>query len=255
MAKNAASSTAKVDANTLPLFFKKPAAVDAARHGEAGLKPQENMGFAANTNSIFINMVEFPEAAKYYPIVFSDGDAPMPAVIAGLENKNYFVGADKRWKKDTYIPAYVRRYPFVFMEMPDSEEYILCVDEAAEHFQKKAGKNDLPLYVGGTPSELALNALDFCRAFQQQYDITREFSAAVKAAGLLTSTRSDAKLQNGREIRMSGFQVIDEAKFSKLPELTIMEFHKKGWLPALYFMLMSATNWRNLIALAAEVEK
>jgi len=241
--------------NDLPLFFKRPTALDARRHTNAGLAPTEDMAYATNTNSIFINSVEFAETAKHYPIVFSQAELPMPAALTGLESKNYYIGEDKQWKKGTYIPAYVRRYPFVFLELPEQERFALCVDEDATQFRNKIGKDVMPFFTDGKPSALTRNALDFCQAFQQQYEITREFCAALKKAELLTPTRSDAKLNNGREVQLSGFQVIDEAKFNKLSDDTILEFHKKGWLPLIYFVLLSASNWRGLVSLATEAEK
>lgn len=257
MAKTTASAAKPTDTqnNSLPLFFKRPTVIDADHHAQAGLVTQENMGFAANTNSIFLNCVEFAEAAKHYPIVFSGSDLPMPAALTGLETSNYFVGKNDAWEKDTYIPAYVRRYPFVLMEIPEQEKFVLCVDEEAPQFRAKGGKDTLPLFTEGKASEMALNALNFCRSFQQQYDITREFCTALKEADLLSPTRSDATLPNGREIHLAGFQIIDEGKLGKLSDAQILEFHKKGWLPLIYFVLMSASNWRSLISMATEAEK
>lgn len=241
--------------STLPLFFQSPAALDPARHDSAGLLPDDDVRFAAATNSIYINSVEFAEAAKHYPIVFSIGDNPMPVVITGLENVNYFVGDDHRWRKDAYVPAYVRRYPFVFMEVPEQDKFVLCVDESAKQFRREQGEGVRPFFVDDKPSELSLNALEFCRAFQQEFVATREFSKRVQEAGLLSPSRSDVKLNNsGRDIQLAGFQVIDQEKFNQLSDEQILEFHKKGWLPLVYFMLLSSSNWRNLVTLAAEVE-
>ncbi len=256
MAKsNANGAEAAPQSGNLPLFFKHPMPLEVARHADAGLVAEEHMGFSVDTNSVYVNAIEFAEAAKHYPIVFSGGDSPMPAVLTGLETRNYFVGKDNLWKKDVYIPAYVRRYPFVFMEVPNEDKFILCIDEEAKQFRNKPGKNVTPLFTDGNPSELSLGALEFCRVFQQQFLGTREFCAALQEAGLLSPTRSDAKLQNGRAIQLTGFQIIDEGKFNQLSDEKIVEFHKKGWLPLIYFVLMSASNWRNLISMAAEFEK
>lgn len=252
MAKTTASS--KPPVSDLPLFFKNPVAIDAERHGKAGLLPQEDMGYARATNSVYVNSVEFVEVAKHYPIVFSTGELPMPAALTGLEQTNYFIEKNGGWKKGAYIPAYVRRYPFVFMEVAEQQRFVLCVDESAAQFTSKPGKDVMPLFEDGKPSKLALNALEFCKAFQQQFEVTREFCVALKDAGLLTPTRSDAKLQNGREIQLSGFNIIDEAKFNALTDEQVLDFHKKGYLPLIYFVLMSASNWRQLIELAADSE-
>jgi hypothetical protein len=257
MAKNEAKKTNGAESSTdssLPLFFKRPVPLDAVRHAEAGIVSQTSMEFAKDTNSVFINAIEFAEAAKFYPIIFSAGEQPMPAVLTGFEQENYYIGKDGAWKKDVYVPAYVRRYPFVFMDVPKEDKLVLCIDEGAPHFREKGGKDVQPFYDNGEPSELSKNALNFCSAFQAQYHATRAFCAALQEAELFSPTRSDVKLANGREIQLSGFQVIDEKKFSTLTDEQIIDFHKKGWLPLLYFVLMSASNWRNLINLAAERE-
>lgn len=261
MAKNNSSAASKKNeaaaapAGGLPLFFKRPVPLDLKRHAKAGLTPTQDLSFAATTNSLLINAVEFVEVAKQYPIVFTMSDSVLPAAVLGLEQKNYFVDKENHWKDGTYIPAYVRRYPFVFMDMPESKQFVLCVDEEAPQFSANGGKNSLPLYDGEKPSELTRNALEFCTAFQNHYQITRNFCEDLQAADLLTPTRSDAKLFNGREIQLSGFQVIDEKKLTSLPDEKVVEFHKKGWLPLIYFAMMSASNWKRLTQMAAELEK
>jgi hypothetical protein len=254
MAKTTASAAAPQQPQ-LPLFFKTPVALDAERHADAGLLPKEDLSFSKDTNSIFLNTVEFVEAAKHYPIVFSNTEVPMPAALTGLEQTNYFLDEKGAWKADTYIPAYVRRYPFVFMEVPQQEQFVLCIDESSSAFKKKGNKDTLPLFKDGKASELSLNALEFCKAFQQQFELTREFCVALKESGLLTATRSDAKLENGREIQLTGFHIIDEKKFRELTDEQVLDLHKRGWLPLIYFVLMSSSNWRSLINMAASAEK
>ena len=240
----------------LPLFFQRPTPLDAERHAKAGLLPMTDMGFAMNTNSIVINAVEFFEAAKSYPIVFTMGDVPVPAAIVGLEQHNYFVNADKQWKDGAYIPAYVRKYPFAFMngKMEGNDAFVLCVDEASAQYKEKAAKKTQPLFENGAPSALAKNALEFCTAYQNRYKQTQQFCAGIKAAGLFSPMRSDAKLKNGREIHLGGFQMIDEAKVRALPQETVLDFFQKGWLPLLYAALMSSSNWKRLADMASQDE-
>jgi hypothetical protein len=259
MSKNSAPATktpASDEAtNGLPLFFKRPVPLDAKRHAKASLQPSQDVSFAATTNSLLVNVAEFVEAAKFYPIVFTQGESILPAVVLGLEKQNYFIDAKNNWKPETYIPAYVRRYPFVFLDVPERKQFVLCVDEAAPQYRENGGKDTLALYDGENPSELTKNALEFCTAFQNHYQVTQAFCQALKEADLLTPTRSDAKLFNGREIQLAGFQVIDEKKFGALPDDKLLDLHKKGWLPLIYFALMSASNWRNLSNMAGAREK
>jgi hypothetical protein len=256
MAKNAQTQQApKDEAANLPLFFKNPKPLDMKRHADAGLMPVQDLSFTNETNSILINAVEFFEAAKQYPIVFTQGEVPLPAVIVGLEKQNYFVNEQGSWKPEAYLPAYVRKYPFVFMDMPERKEFLLCIDEGAPQYKEKGGKDSLPLYKSGQPSELTKNALEFCTAYHNHHQLTRRFCEDLKAHDLLTATRSDAKLFNGREIHLGGFLAIDEKKVNALPDATILEFFKKGWLPLIYSALMSGSNWKKLVDMAAEREQ
>jgi hypothetical protein len=140
------------------------------------------------------------------------------------------------------------------MDIQDQSQFMLCVDEESSHFRAKAGKDAAAFFDGDKPSALSLNAMAFCTEFQEALQVTQELGRALKAANILTPTRSDAKLQNGREIVLAGFNVIDEEKLRALPDAQILEFHQKGWLPLIYIALASASNWRNLINMASLLE-
>ena len=241
--------------NGLPLFFKTPVPLDAKRHAKAGLLPAQDMYFAASTNSVVINAVEFFEACRQYPIVFTSGRDCLPAAVVGLEQKNYFVDDRGRWKEEAYIPAYVRKYPFVFMEVPERKEFMLCIDEDSSQLKINGSKDALPLYNENAPSAVTKNALEFCTAYHNHYLFTRSFCDAITKAGLLTETRSDAKLASGRELHLGGFLSIDEKRVKAMSDETVLEFFKKGWLPLIYAALMSGNNWKKLVDMAGRIEK
>ncbi|MDX1975427.1 MAG: SapC family protein [Rickettsiales bacterium] len=240
-----------------PLFYRTPVAIDIQRHAKAGILPSSNLSFAENANSVAINVVEFIEVSKFSPIVFTDGDHPTPLAILGLEQHNYFVDSKGAWKEDTYIPAYIRKYPFAFMEVAEHKQFVLCVDESAPFFcgdiSKK--KDAESFFDGDKPSALTRNALEFCTAFHNHHQLTKQFCGALKELDLLVANQTDAVLASGRKVRLSGFQVIDEKKFNELPQDVILSFHKKGWLPYVYMVLVSASNWKRILHMASKREQ
>ena len=240
--------------NPLPMFFRAPQPIDATRHAKAGLVAVKDLSFAKGTNSISINAVEFFEAAKYYPIVFTLGEVPLPGVIVGMEQQNYFIDRKGHWKADTYIPAYVRKYPFLFLDVPEQKQLVLCVDEGAPQYREKGGKDIPALFEGAAPSELCRNALEFCKSYHQHYLNTCAFGEDMKRTGLLEPMQSSMKLSNGRSISLSGFYTIDEKRVAELPEATIIDFHKRGILPLIYAAMMSASNWKRIADLAHDME-
>ena len=113
-----------------PLFYKAPRPVEASRHANSSLIEDMDLAFAAEANAIPINVVEFAVASRHYPIVFSTAEPSLPVIVSGLRTgTNAFVGTDNTWARGFYIPAYVRRYPFILMENAEQQQFILCIDE------------------------------------------------------------------------------------------------------------------------------
>src|SRR5262245_9243286 len=98
----------------LPLFYRNPQQIEPARHGMAGLREAADFGFARGTNAIALAVPELAHAARSYPVVFSKESPTVPFAIVGVhEDRNLFVDAAGKWRQGAYIPAYVRRYPFI----------------------------------------------------------------------------------------------------------------------------------------------
>ena len=127
MTKNA--TAAKTTASPFPLFYQKPEALDKKKHANVSLNKNLGFGFAKDTMAVPINTVEFAHIMLHYPIAFSTGATPTPLAIVGIkDNHNLFVNAKGEWEKDIYIPAYVRRYPFILAQDDDQKRMALCVD-------------------------------------------------------------------------------------------------------------------------------
>lgn len=250
------AKTAKKSATTekapQPLFFKKPKPLLKDRHADAGIivRTKPNYSFALRSNSVPINLPEFAEAAKSYPIVFTAGDNPIPVCILGLKKtSNLFVNPKTgAWEKDAYIPAYLRRYPFAFSSDKDNDRLVLCVDEAADVYVKKAKKNDQKFFdENGEQTELTENALKFCTQYHSDLVETQKFCQELRANKLLRDRELSIAGEKGKKpTSLSGFQTIDEEAFAKLPEAKLAEWHRNGLLSVIYFHLMSGSNWSRI---------
>jgi hypothetical protein len=170
-------------ATGLPLFYKQPRPLIAENDADLGLLATTDYGFARNANPIPLVATELSMACKHFPILFTDGDMPRMIALTGLTSgENLFVSKDGEWKTATYVPAYVRRYPFIFLESDDHSQYTLCVDEAADVIVRDG--EGAPLFENGEPAEITKSALDFCRDYQAHYAATEEFLKALQAADL-----------------------------------------------------------------------
>ena len=235
----------------LPLFYKSPRVLTPASHGNRSLRASNDFRFAANTNAVPLVAEEIPLAARHYPVVFSDEAAPHPVAILGLRGQqNLFIDSEGRWRPGAYVPAYVRRYPFIFIENDTRTELTLCVDEAADTLTEG---RDAPLFdARGEPTALTRSALAFCRDYQAQHLLAAELGRMLAQADLLIEHRADITLTDGQRLSLSGFKVIDDKRFAKLPEDTFLEWRSKGWLPLVYSHFFSIGAWSALVDRAVE---
>ncbi|MBI2204443.1 MAG: SapC family protein [Candidatus Rokubacteria bacterium] len=112
------------------LIYETVVPVSRARHGTWSVEVGADYAFSRHVNSVPLMAVEFPQAAAEYPIVFSGTDEVMPAVILGVRGtENLYLGGNGAWQA-RYVPAFVRRYPFVFSSGDDGKTFTLCIDEA-----------------------------------------------------------------------------------------------------------------------------
>ena len=235
------------DTSPMPLFYSRPIALDKAKHADHSLASNMGFGFAAHVNAVPITLVELPDAMQFYPIAFSASKPATPLAILGLRaNENLFVDAAGNWLAGTYIPAYVRRYPFIFARNDAGDRLTLCIDDAPSIVVKDTKR---PFFnADGTPTELTNNALEFCRSYQAAADQTQEFSKGLEESGILFDRHAEIRLGD-KAMTLTGFRQIDEKKYYELPESTILEWHKKLWTRFIYAHILSVGNWQRLYQL------
>ncbi|MGF1625505.1 MAG: SapC family protein [Alphaproteobacteria bacterium] len=243
---NAAPSPAgEAGAAALPPLYSKPVLIDAQKHASLSLKENGGYAFARSANVMMVNAIEFAAAARHYPIVFAGGDNPAPVVVLGMRaGQNLFVEPDGSWRRGAYVPAYARRYPFIFAESPDKSKLGLCIDQDSDLL---AESDVRPLFRNGERTPVLEQALAFSTAFQRELERTRAFTDALKSQGLLRDNRANIKMATGEQLSVTGFQVIDEAKFNALPDDIFLDWRRKGWLTLAYCHLLSTGSWVELI--------
>ena len=238
-------------AQNLPLFYNGLEPLNVTQHGKMKVRRVLRMAQVGHTHAIPVTVDEFTMVQRHYPIVFSIGDNPVPIALMGLnEGVNVFIDEEGR-PLDTslYIPAYVRRYPFVFSQVPDSDRLVLCVDEAAAQFETESSQ---PFFVDGKPSENLQRALKFTEMFHAQLDETRRFCTWLEENNMLEEKMARYDLANGESLTMRGFRLLNSEKMNLLTDVQILELHKKGWLALLYFHLQSLQHWQTLSRMVAQ---
>jgi len=227
-----------------PLFYKRPLPLSAQYHASVKIRPVMDFTFAAETNAVPVAVPEFVMAARHYPIIFI-GDDLVPSVALGLRpNDNLFVDVKGAWEVGQYIPAYVRRYPFILLGEQGDERLQLGIDDEARSNKEDA----LPLFQDGKETDVVREAIGLCEQFHAAYRFSLDCMKAIKAADIIESRSLEVTLPDGEKLNVGNFLAVNEEKFKAVPDATILDWRAKGWLHAVYFHLQSLNNWDSLLA-------
>lgn len=240
----------------LPLFYKNPVLLRFEDHRDAGLALATNFGFAREAVAIPLCIGEFAVAMRHYPIVFAIDDYASPIALVGIKReRNLFIERDGSWRAGSYVPAYVRRYPFIGTQTPDKAGQLLSIDRASDRFVgSSADQHDVERLFdeAGGPTRTAQSAMAFCRAYYADSTNTVAFGQALVAAKVLTPYHADFRLPDGSQHQVNGFSAVDEKAFRALPAETITDWHAKGWLDLVTLHLASLQSFQGLLDLNAQ---
>jgi SapC len=235
--------------NTLPLFYKELQPLSSQEHGAWRMRPLEKAPWLAEQHAIPVTVDEFSSVQRFYPIIFSLGDNPVPLALMGLnEGVNTFIDDEGNTIGDSYIPAYVRRYPYLLARLrEDSEELSLCFDPSTEALG--AFEDGESLFEDGQPSEATKAVLSFCEQFEQAGARTTAFMEDLVKSGLLMD--GEVSIQTGEDTPpyiYRGFQMVDEAKLAALTGDKLRKYMQSGLLPLVHAHLFSLTLMREIFA-------
>jgi SapC len=229
-----------------PVYYEKPVLLDRDQHRKRRVRPSNSFAFARKANSLYLAGVEFNEACKEYAIVFtrSGNGKTVPVVMLGLRaRENLFVDDEDRWT-GRYVPAFVRRYPFVLAELP-GQALGVCIDEAYAGLNETEGEALFDEKGQDTP--FLRSALDFLAQYQREYLRTEAFCQKLEQAGLLTEMNARADLVDGRSFTVGSVLVVDEKKLLALPDATALSLFRTGELHLVSMHLLSLSNMQALV--------
>ena len=229
------------------LYYEKPVLLDREKHRGRRVRATSSFAFASKANSLFLAAVEFNEACKEYAIVFTRAGSGkvVPVAMLGLRaRENLFVDADAKWDAG-YVPAFLRRYPFVLADLPGRTDLAVCVDEA---FDGLNGTDGEPLFdAQGNNTAFLQNALEFLNRYQAEYLRTEAFCQRLEQAGLLMEMNAKADLVDGRSFTVNGLMIVDEKKLMALPDAAVLPLVRSGEMHLISMHLVSLSNMQKLV--------
>ncbi len=228
------------------LFYGKPEPLSVENHGALGVSPTDRpYEFVAKSHIVPLTVTEFAPAALAYPVIFV-GEQRQPVAVMGLRpDQNLFV-ENGLFKPDAYIPAYVRRYPWMLARLhPDAQELSLCFDPTTDTIGDFEDGD--PLFENGQPSELTKNVLAFNEQFEQAAQRTSAFMQELKELDLLMEGEVTIQQDgNDQPFVYRGFQMVNEEKLAQLRGDQLRKISQSGLLPLVYAHLFSLSLMRDI---------
>lgn len=233
----------------LPLFFNDLMPLNSRDHANYKSRTLETAPWLAKAHAIPLTVDEFVQAQRNFPIVFSTGENPLPLALMGLnEGFNTFVDKDGKVSDPVYIPAYIRRYPFMLAKLQqDTDQLSLCFDPTSD----AVGEFDegRPLFENGESSEATKQILEFCQNFEAAAQRTQAFLQQIKEADLLMDGEVTIQTDgDDKPFVYRGFGMINQEKLQALSDEKVAEFNKSGLMMLIHAHMFSLDNMRTIFS-------
>lgn len=235
----------------LPLFYKDLMPLNSRDHSNWKTKPIDAATWLVGQHAIPLTVDEFVQAQRDFPIVFSSGDNPLPLALMGLnEGVNTFVNEDGKIEEPIYIPAYIRRYPFMLAKLTeDTEDLSLCFDPTAESIGEFEDGSVL-FEEEGKASQATTDILQFCEHFEQAGARTKSFVDELKKHDLLMDGEI-AISQNDNPDKpfiYRGFQMVNQEKLAEVRGDLLRTWNQNGMMPLIHAQIFSLDLMRAIFS-------
>ncbi|AMB45562.1 MULTISPECIES: SapC family protein [Methylobacteriaceae] len=227
------------------LIYERAVPVTRQRHGSWSVKAGASFDFARGVNSVPLMVAEFPNSAAEYAIVFGGAaDEIIPVALLGIrDNENLYVSESGSWS-GSYVPAFLRRYPFVFSSDNANDAdatFTLCVDEDFSGCNDE-GRGERLFDADGERTQYLQNVLGFLQAYQVQFQRTKLFVKRLQEFGLLEPMQAQFTLRSGQRSTLSGFSVVSRDRLKALSAEQLAELMQADEMELIYLHLASLRN-------------
>jgi hypothetical protein len=227
-------------------MFKTLETLDTKLHSGLTYKGLSGYAHACALVNAPLSVAEVAEASKHFPILFPIEGKLLPVALLSLENdKSSFVSKDGQWLAD-YIPAHVRRYPFVLGNTGEEGRFVVMIDRAAPQFSDSEGE---PIFVDGKPVEggIVENARNFLVEFQKLLELTEKLLQPLEEKNVLVTRQFNIQRGKDEKVAVQGFRQVDEVALGKLDDATLAAWVRSGLMAVVVAHLHSLSNAQRIL--------
>lgn len=228
------------------MIYESAVPITPARLARHSVEVGRNYGFASGVNAVPLMAVEILRAASEYAVVFTgEGENLMPAVVLGVKGEqNLYLGPDHQWTAN-YVPAFLRRYPFVFASSADDKTLTLCIDEAYPGLNTE-GRGQRLFTDNGLPTSYVQRVLNFLKEYQDHFRRTQAFGQRLRQWELLEPMTAKVLTPAGDKLALSGFMAVSRARLRALDADKLAELARSDELELIHLHLYSMRNFSSV---------
>lgn len=202
-------------------------------HDHRSVRVQAGASARYGDNQRFVPVIvgEFTHLAVHYPILLTK-DQNTGAFFAGAmlgfdEGENLFL--DERGM-ETYRPLNLQRGPF----FTAGNEVAIDLDSPR---LEVGGK---PLFTeSGEPSQYLQSIMALFRDWKPGLEMTKTFVESLVALKLVEPIDIDLAFDDGSRRKLTGLYTINQDSLRALPDATVIDLFRKGYLQLAYLMIAS----------------
>ena len=236
------------------LFYNNVVPLTPERHAGWHIRTLKDYSFAGRTTSVPLMTAEFLKASRSFPIVFAGAEEQLiPVQLLGARREeNVVVGPGGHWEDGTYMPAFIRRYPFIFSQSAEpspsaeGQNFFLCIDEDYPGFNQQ-GEGAALLDQDGKPSAFTQEVLKFLGNFQKEALRTQAFCQKLRTLNLLEPKVVEITAPDGEKTGVRGFHLVDRDRLATLGSEAILDLVRTGAYELICHHLASLSNFNALL--------
>lgn len=222
-------------------------AVTAEQHKNIKIRRDTGFDWAQTLHVVPIVLNEFADVAANCPIIFvkdENSDRLRVAAMMGLDVEKNLLVRESNWL-GTHIPMNLGRIPFSFVPLGDGKALGAAIDMNSDMVSETEGE---PLFTEeGEPTEYLKNVNSFLANLFNGEIATQKYAEALDKHDLLREFKLQMTAEDGTRRELVGLHTIDPKLLQELPQETILEFHKEGFLAAIYMSIQSMSQMRRLV--------
>ncbi len=224
--------------------------INKTEHKNLKVSEIEEFSFATDLKFIPVVSAEIGRIASDYPVVLSLGENPILGALVALDNKNLAISPEGKWY-GSYIPAYLRKYPFALASSKKNPEQSLMLIDMNSSLVSDA-KGERIFNEDGTQSDAFKRKIELVSLYEEDRKRTAQIIKVIVSSGILE--KGDIVVGEGEERKslVTGFQAVSLKRYNALDEEIKKSWKEAGITDFIEAHLKSLDSINNLFTLAGK---